>query len=175
MNQEMNESEYQRLREQSWRRKLTAEEELRLDDYWSAQPEGESDREAEAGLTHLLSQLPAAPMASNFTAQVMRALDREVDAEARKNQPGVPFWRSFNRRAARIAWATLAATCVLLAYASFQYRQIRRAELAESVAKISTVAVTVRPEVFEDFEAIRRLSQIPADDSELLAALRSNN
>lgn len=173
MQQDMNEAEFQQLREQTWRRKLTPEEEARVNGYLLSNADAQAGWEAEAGLTHLLGQLPDAPLASNFTAQVLRAIDRETATAARDDEARPAWWQWLHRRVPRLAWATLAAVCVIFAYAAFQYQQVRRTELAESVARVSTFAAAIDPEVFEDFEAIRRLSQVPADDSEFLAALSS--
>jgi hypothetical protein len=168
MRQEMNEAEFQRLREQSWRRKLTAEEESRLAARVFANADAQADWEAESALTHALSQLPDVPMASNFTAQVLHAIDRDSAAERYDGKPRVALPEWLRRCLPRVAWATLPAACVLVAYAAHQYRQIRRAELVESVVRVSTVASVVKPEVFKDFDAIALLSQLPADDSELM-------
>jgi hypothetical protein len=167
MRQEMNEAEFQRLREESWRRKLTAEEES-LAARVFADADAQADWEAESALTHVLSQLPDAPMASNFTAQVMHAIDRDSATERHDEKPRFALGVWLRRRLPRVAWATLPAACVLLACAAYQYRQIRRAELVESVVRVSTVASVVKPEVFKDFDAIALLSQLPADDSELM-------
>jgi hypothetical protein len=168
MRQEMNEAEFQRLREESWRRKLTAEEESRLAACVFADSDAQADWEAESALTHVLSQLPDAPMASNFTAQVMHAIDRDSATEPNDAKPRLALGEWLCRRLPRVAWATLSAACVLLACAAYQYRQIRRAELVESVVRVSTVASVIKPEVFRDFDAIALLSQLPADDSELM-------
>ena len=171
MKQDMNEAAFQQLREQNWRRKLTPEEESGVIEFFLANPDAQARWDADAGLTQLLSQLPDAPVASNFTAQVMHAIDREAAAAARGDEPR-PTWRQWlNRRVPRLAWAALAAAAVIGAYAVFQFQQVRRGELANSLAQVSTIAATIRPEVFEDFEAIRLLSQVPTDDSEFLAAL----
>ena len=168
MRQEMNQAEFQRLRDQIWRRKLTAEEESRLAARVFADADAQADWEAESALTHVLSQLPDAPMASNFTAQVMHAIERDSASESHDEKPRFALGGWLRRRLQRVAWATLPAMCVLLAYAAHQYRQIRRAELIESVVRVSTVASVVKPEVFKDFDAIALLSQLPADDSELM-------
>ena len=47
----MNELEYKRLREISWRRKLTAEEEISLQPYLITHPEAQAETEDEAALT----------------------------------------------------------------------------------------------------------------------------
>ena len=79
----MNELEYNRLREISWRRKLSAEEEITLQSYLLAHPDLQADWDDDLALSHALDRLPNAPLPSNFTAQVMLALDLEVAAVKR--------------------------------------------------------------------------------------------
>src|SRR6266436_5449915 len=74
----MNESIYSKLLETSWRRPLTPEEEARLHAYFAEHPEARSQWEEEAILSRQLSQLPDAPLSSNFTALVMQAMDAET-------------------------------------------------------------------------------------------------
>ena len=80
----MNESDYQALVEASWWRSLTVEEQLRLDGWLAAHPQARVDWEAERSLNGLLTNLSDAPVASNFTAQVLQAVDRSEPAERRK-------------------------------------------------------------------------------------------
>src|SRR5262245_52089399 len=80
----MNESEYQALMEASWRRPLTDEEQARLDAWLRTHPAAHNEWEAEMALNRLLEQLPEAPVASNFTARVLQALDRESAALERR-------------------------------------------------------------------------------------------
>ena len=59
---------YNRLRELSWRRQLTAPEKAELRAWLTAHPEAQSEWEAEAGLNATLRRLPDAPVPGNFTA-----------------------------------------------------------------------------------------------------------
>ena len=112
----MNESEYQALIEASWRRPLTAAEQERLDSWLTTHPDAGGDWESEAQLNRLLGQLPDAPVASNFTAQVLQALDRETAAEVRRPTffDRIQGW--FRRPAPRIAWAVLLAGVMWFGY-----------------------------------------------------------
>jgi hypothetical protein len=166
----VNELDYQQLREQSWRRMLTAEEEERLQAYFLTHPEGQADWEAEASLNQQLSLLPDAPVASNFTALVMQAIDREMHAATRAEEELPQFWQWLHRWAPRAAWASLLLGAVFLAYA--QYQSFTRSQLARSIAQVSTMTVSKNWQMFEDFEAIHRIGQVTPNDAEVLAALQ---
>src|SRR5262245_19120401 len=77
----MNDELYNELLEASWRRKLTAEEEAQLRAWLVAHPEAQADWDEEALLTQQLERLPNAPLASNFTAQVMGKLELDLARE----------------------------------------------------------------------------------------------
>ncbi len=79
-----NDPTYNRLRELSWRRKLTGAEEAELRAWLAAHPDAQADWEAEAGLNAALGRLPDAPVPSNFTARVLQAVEREAAAELRR-------------------------------------------------------------------------------------------
>ena len=170
MNQKMNESGYQQLRELNWRRKLTANEEARLQEYFLLHPEAQADWESEAAVTQLLHQLPDAPVATNFTALVMQAVDHDIRLAERATEYHPSLWQWLHRWAPRAAWTSLALSGVFLAYA--QYQNFSRAQFAKGVAQVSKMAALPNLEVFEDFEAIHRISQVTPDDSEVLAALK---
>ena|SRR5687767_271443 len=168
----MNDELYNELLEASWRRKLTPEEQAQLRAFLAAHPELQADWEEEALLTQQFERLPAAPLASNFTAQVMQQLDRELAREERGDGGSVvpPWWkRLVPRYASVLVLAFLVVTGVL------QYRehqQIQRTQLVDSVTQLTPVASVLRPELMQDFDAIRQLRYVPSvSDQELLAAL----
>src|ERR1043166_4926015 len=100
----MTESDYNQLREQSWRRKLSPNEEAELRAWLAAHPEAQADWETEAGLTEVLNRLPNAPVPSNFTARVLQNIECDAAAEVRKRVPGRNwFLRSWLAKAAAIA------------------------------------------------------------------------
>src|ERR1051325_447557 len=76
----MPDAEYNRLRESSWKRKLTAEEEIQLQAYLATHLESQAEWEDELALTQSLEHLKNVPVPSNFTSLVLQALDREVAA-----------------------------------------------------------------------------------------------
>ena len=151
---------YHELRELSWRRKLNEAEEAELRVLLAANAEARMDWEAEAGLNELLSQVPDAPVASNFTARVLQAVERETD---RTRAKGWSFWHRLPR------WVPRAAVAgVVLAFGTFAYQRHQTLETARSVAHISVP----EPELLRDFDAIRQLSQTPKPDLEMLALLK---
>jgi hypothetical protein len=165
-----NDPSYNRLRELSWRRKLTAGEASELRTWLAAHPEVLPDWEAEAGLNDALGQLADAPVPSNFTARVLQSVERENASELRRQRRKWQVWR-------RWRWLPKAAfAAVVLGAGLVSYQQVarvaRRAEYAQSVAAVSRLASLPAPEVLKDFDAIRVSNPTPLADEELLAALK---
>lgn len=193
----MNESSFNELREVIWKRSLTPEEEAALRAYLAKQPEARALWEEEASVARSLRQMPDVPVASNFTAQVLRSINREGEL-ARK-----PHGLSWPSRLGTFSWIRAAAGAVMVVgiglFVIQQYRTHARAELARNLASFSQVAsagfsilpayavsnttsstnsspgVLPNVEVFQDFDAIRRLSYLPdPDDTKLMAYLEEN-
>ena len=163
----INDPIYTRLRELSWRRKLTEAEEAELRAWLKAHPEARTDWEAETGLNTALSRLPQVPVASNFTARVLQAVERET--VARPLRPRWPVWP-------RLPWlpkvafvASMVGTglvsCLLI-------QNAERKKLAESVAAVAHVSSLPSPEILKDFDAIRVSNPSPTPDEQLLAVLQ---
>jgi anti-sigma factor RsiW len=162
----MNDPLYQRLRESGWRGGLTQTEEAELRAWLAAHPDLAADWETESGLNRMLERMPDAPVPSNFTANVLKAIERETMPRSQSRRWSWN-WQFLLPRAAA------AAVVVCLGVFSYEQRvSVQRAELARSVAAISNVAALSNPEVLQDFEAIRRLGQTPPADEELLALLK---
>jgi anti-sigma factor RsiW len=159
---------YKHLRELSWRRKLTGPEQAELRAWLATQPETQVDWETEAGLNAALRRLPDVPVASNFTARVVQAAEREAAAQARR-QAG--SWRGWLRR----RWlpkAALTATLVSAGMVScLLIQDAQRKNLAESVAAVSAVSSLPSPEVLKDFDAIRASDPTSTPDEKLLMVL----
>lgn len=156
---------YDRLCESGWRRKLTDAEQAQLRSWLEAHPETQADWEAEAGLSEVLSGLPDVPVASNFTARVVQAAEREA-ASLRRRQGAWRAWYACLRWLPRTAFAALALGMALTAY---RYSEnTRRHQMAASVVAISRVASLPSPEVLQDFDAIRALPATPPPDEQLL-------
>ena len=167
----MNDPVYSEFLETVSRRRLTVEEEARLQAYLAVRPELQSAWEQEAGLSRLLEQLPAAPISSNFTAQVLRAL--EAGAGTSDRTAATVWWQriAWLKLAPRAAFAGLVLSVGLLGY--WQQQVSQRAEFARNMAALRGVAGVPSMEMLKDFDAINRLSQAPQTaDLALLDALR---
>ena len=165
----MNDPLYHQLCELSWRRKLTNAEEGQLRALLAAHPEAQTLWEAEAGLNQLLDQFPDVPVASNFTARILQAVQLETAGRARA-AARKSWWPSFGW----LPKASVAAVVLCLGLLGYHYQRVtRRAQMAASLPKVSTVISLNSPEVWEHFDAINRLSNTPPQpDRELLALLK---
>ena len=159
---------FQQWRELSWRRKLTAAEEAQVRAWLAAHPEAQADWDAETALNDALSRLPEVPVATNFTARVVRTVEREMAATARERKGlGWQPWKRWLPRAALAA--------IVLGAGLFSHHEVvasRRAKLVQSVAVVSKVSSLPSPAILEDFDAIRRLTPAPAADEQLLSLLQ---
>ena len=118
-------------------------------------------------MRELLSRLPDVPVASNFTARVLQAVDLEESRRARKWN-FILNWRAFLPRAA------VATAVILFAGLTIQHHElnVHRAAFAKNVV---LVAGTPMPsmDALKNFDIIRRMSQ-PAHADEGLLALASD-
>ena len=133
---------------------------------WKDAMNDNHDNQLDARLDALLRALPDRPVASNFTARVLQEVSH---ANAMRPVREGSFFLKF-RWLPRLAVASLAlASCVL----TYQVRtQATRTQFARSIAAVTQVASLPSAEALKDFEAIRRLSQTPPADRELLALLQ---
>lgn len=160
---------YNRLRELSWRRKLSAAEEAELRAWLAAHPEAHVDWQAEAGLNASLSWLPDVPVPSNFTARVLQAVEREAVAELRRPQGKWLTWLRL-RWLPKAAFAAIVVGAGLLSY--HQVQAAHRKQMVESVAAVSAVSSLPGPDILKDFDAIRALGPAPVCDEQLLLVLQ---
>jgi anti-sigma-K factor RskA len=111
-------------------------------------------------LREMLSRLPDAPVASNFTARVMQQIELEESRRARK-LTSIFNWHAFLPRTA------VAAVVVLFAGLTLQHHELN----SQRVALAKNVALVPMPDVdaLKNFDAIRRMSQPAQPDPELLA------
>jgi anti-sigma factor RsiW len=166
----INDPLYNRLRDLVWRGKLSAAGETELRAWLAAHPEAQEEWQVEAGLSEVLSRLPDAPVPTNFTARVLRAVELEAAAAERDKSHRAPKWLWPRRWLSRAALAAVIVGAGL--FSLHEARTVRRSELAQSVAAVSEASSLPSPEILKDFEAIRALNQAPAADEELLALLQ---
>src|SRR5207249_11019761 len=103
----MSDAEFNLLLENATRRELSAVEEARLHAHLASDPSAKAVWEEEMALSQLLHRLPDAPLATNFAAQVLEAVEREE----RRHRPAR---RSLRRRGLRRPAQQFAAACLLL-------------------------------------------------------------
>ncbi|HZV34443.1 MAG TPA: hypothetical protein VFB72_07675 [Verrucomicrobiae bacterium] len=174
----MNEQEYQQLREQSWRRRLTQPEETILQEYLSANPRAQEDWLSEAELNQLLQHLPDASVSSNFTSRVVQAAQLEAASRQRASAWNWPAWMSIGNWVPRTAVATLAVGLVLsLGYN--QHQKSVREQFARNVVQLTDAVSASDPELMQDFEPIRQMGEAqtkteaqPKADLELIALMK---
>jgi len=123
------------------------------------------DAELEKRLTNALAKLPDAPVASNFTARVMAAIDLEESHLQRK-------WKFNWNWHVLIPRVAVAAVALVMAGVAFNQHEIsaQRQQIANSVALVATQVPGV--EALKNFDAIKRMSQPAHADDELLALLQ---
>src|SRR6266853_2450136 len=159
---------FNQLREQSWRRELTAAEEADLRDWLANHPEAQADWESEAALNEALRRLPDAPLSSNFTSRVLQAVQREEVAETRRSRRGRMVWR--RRLVGRLGLAGIIGAAGFFSFEQY-YAAHLRAQVKQSIVAVSKVSSLPSAEILENFEAIR-LSGTPAADEKLLSLLQ---
>ena len=157
---------YQYLRELSWRRKLTPAEEAELRAWLLAHPEAEAEWETEAALNEALSELPNAPVATNFTSRVLETVRVEEAAAARLHEQSQRGWSWLRGWFPKTA---VASTVLVLALGLYHHGLVvKRKEMARSVLAIASVPTLPKPDVLENFTAVRSLNRTPPDE-DLLA------
>jgi hypothetical protein len=163
----MNERDLNELREANWRRKLTPAEEAGLQRHLADNPNAQADWEADLALTQTLTQLPEPPLSSNFTAQVMQAVERATLTTAPEPQALGAITHWFRRLLPRMAWAVVLVGLTFLGW--HQYETAQRNKMAKGIVPV--LAYLPQPEMLQDFDAILQLSQSPPPvDMELLTA-----
>ena len=168
----MTKEEFDRLRSLSWRRALSAEEESRVQSWLAAHPEDQADAEAEASLGLLLRQLPEAPVASNFTARVLQAVERDSRLPVRPPPARDRLKEWIRRLAPRAKWVALVLALLLLA--QLQYQSLGRRQSARELLDFGQAASMTEPGLLQDFDAIQQLGQVPpVVDEELWLALNN--
>jgi anti-sigma factor RsiW len=167
----MSNQEPNRWPELGLRRPLTPEQERWVTAHLAAHPAEAAAREEDLCLNRLLRQLPEAPLASNFTARVLTAVEGERPRRVVRRLPRSWAWLGDVGWGRPVTLALVAGAVVLGGYRRYQSQV--RVDLAHSVAAVSTVATVPTLEMLEHFDAINRLSQAPPiQDKDLLPVPR---
>ncbi|HTV40421.1 MAG TPA: hypothetical protein VMF08_07595 [Candidatus Sulfotelmatobacter sp.] len=114
-------------------------------------------------LRELLSRLPDAPLASNFTVRVMQAIEA---AEARRGRWGAIEW-NWRIFFPRITVTAAAAGIIAIAFHRHELL-VQRQRLVDSVVVVASQPMP-SVEALKNFDAIQRMSQSARPDDELLA------
>ena len=127
----------------------------------------QADLEMESRLNAALARLPDAPVPSNFTARVLQAVERE---EVR----GAHAKLASGTGTSLVPRVAVAAAVIALCRSGFSAPRTRhqRAALAKNVALVAQAQPMPSVEALKNFDAIRRMSQPPHADDELLALLQ---
>ncbi|MEI7730273.1 MAG: hypothetical protein WCO56_11915 [Verrucomicrobiota bacterium] len=171
----MNDADMNQLLEAAWRRELTTPECAELQTWLANHPEARAKWAAELALTSALRGLPDVPVSSNFTHRVLQAIDQETVVATTQTSwldrvfgPG-RLWLP------RFAMGLFVVGIGVMGY--LQHQHSVRSELVVSVkevsllANVSTSSQMKTVEVWQDFDAIRRLGTT-GPDMELLSLLK---
>lgn len=152
------------------RDELSASERRRWEQLLQQDPSLQDAFAEEVELERALSLLPDVPISSNFTSLAVQAAMRDTRRKPAKQVWKWPLWRLVS------GGALVVAACVY----GLRIHSAKQAEMAINVRSFSEVASVIASsqtspaEVFQNFDAIQRLS-LPADnelDMELLVALQ---
>ncbi len=163
-----NDPMFDRFLELSWRRRLSPAERAELNAWLAAHPEAQPERSVETALTQALTGLPDVPMPSNFTSRVLREVEREQASRVRARS--LKDWFHL-RWLPRVGFAAVVIIAGALVYQR-EHLSLERKEYAQSIATVSDVSSLPSPEILQNFEAIRRINQVPGPDEQLLALLQ---
>jgi hypothetical protein len=164
----MSESDQNQMREKSWRRRPSGAEESELKAWLANHPEAQADWETDIRLTEALNRLPDTSVPSNFTARVVRAVERESAI----TRPRALFGRwSLGKLLPRAAVAAVIMGAVLLTYHERNIAE-RRAELVQSVKMVSGVPSLPSPDILQDFDTIQKMGTEAGPDQELIALMQ---
>lgn len=163
----MNLEAFNELLELRHRRALSPGELRRVEDWLAAHPEDRSRWLAEERLATLLARLPDQPVASNFTARVWQAIEREERTATRRPAPARHRWLP------RLAWLGVGVVALALLTVREEARR-RQLAVADSLVQVGQIASVPTVEMLRDFAAINSLGQpMLSGDWELLAAFEA--
>jgi anti-sigma factor RsiW len=165
----MKNTEYQIIKEASWRRPLTAVERARLREWLAAHPQTQESWEAEAALNGLLRRLPSATVSSNFTARVLLAAQRP---------PPKPDWLRWLEmfRWLPAGWMPRAALALAMVCSGLlslhEYEALHRTQEAHAVVSVSRLAALPPIDWLENFDTINKMNKVDVADDDLLTVLQ---
>lgn len=172
----MNDPVYQQLVEAAWLRELTPGELQQLEAVLKRDASALDQWRAEMALNSALRRLPDRALPSNFTAQVLQAVERaDRQSQSVATEGG---WLGQVFRWQPVGWAALA---LALGVGGVAYQRVaERNRIARDLCSIPAVQKLPSAEVLQDFDAILHLGQVPEapggeksfSDEELLAALK---
>jgi anti-sigma factor RsiW len=155
-------------RERCWRRKLGTAERQELRAWLKSHPEAQPDLEVEMSLNKALGTLKDAPVASNFTARLLAAVERDVSQRERvSSRRRAGWWENFPKWLPGFGVGAAVILAGLFSYQQFQTGE--RQKMLDSVTAISEVATLPSPEILQNYEAIRAITLGP--DEDLLVAM----
>ena len=162
-----NDSRVDQLREKLWRRPLTEAEEAELQEWLEHHPEAAAEIEEEAELSRAVAGIGNAPVPTNFTARVMREIERTLHHDVDEHgRPSGWWWRVFLPRTA-LATGVLA----LGIFTYWNHERHQAEQLARKVHVIATAAVVPPTDALADFDAVANLDASTEADLQLLALL----
>lgn len=142
-----------------WRRPLTDSERAALRQV--------PELEVEERLTESLAKMPDVPVATNFTARVMDAVDREESTST--------AFRFF-RRDWRMLLPRIMATAIVLIFTGIFWERYelssQRVTLVKNVAQVASTKPIPSVDALYNFDAIQRMSQPVTADTEVLALMQ---
>lgn len=160
--------EFNRFVQKAIKEPLAPEEQARVDEYLADNPEALIIWEEELGLNDLLDTAADFPVSSNFTAQVLQAVERETTLEREERASLVATLLSRHWSIPAVALGLVG----LLAVGVNQHQlQARRVEVAETIAAVSTAADMATLEMLRDFDAVTSFGQVPSEVDEELGAV----
>ncbi len=123
--------------------------------------------EVEARLTESLAKMPNVPVATNFTARIMDAVDREEAMSTASR---------FFRRDWRMLLPRVMATAIVLIFTGIFWERYelssQRVILVKNVAQVASSKPIPSVDALSNFDAIQRMSQPVTADTEVLALMQ---
>ena len=161
---------YQRWLETGWRRPLSESEAADMRDWLEAHPQVRPEWEIEEQLNRALLDLRDVPVASNFTARVLQAVESDA---SRRGGWRVAAWRL---RWRSLGWTPKVAVVVAVfgfGVLSVRHSQVQtRQQVARGIARLADVQQRPSPDILLDYDAIRASAKAPPPDQELLTLLK---